>query len=160
MVKYHYIELFKNDPHNLLRAKALAERTYELSQFLVDILGIIPQRGLYQGKIAYHPSCHLLRGMRVDRQPKALLKAVGVEVIPLEEECCGFGGVFSVDQPQLSTEMLKRKLKAIENSGAPLVVAADVSCLMHIEGGLRHAGSSVRCAHLAQILSGNVTSLR
>ena len=160
MVKHRYLELFKDDPFNLQRAQALSERTYELSQFLVDVLGVMPQSGVYQGRVAYHPSCHLLRGMQVDQQPKTLLAATGAEVIALEAECCGFGGVFSVEQPDLSAEMLQRKMKAIEASGAALLVAADVSCLMHIEGGLRRASSRVRCAHLAQILAGREPVLR
>jgi L-lactate dehydrogenase complex protein LldE len=160
MVKHRYLELFRDDPVNLLRAQALAERTYEFSQFLVDVLDVMPQSAKFNGKVAYHPSCHLLRGMKVDRQPKTLLAAVGAEVIPLEAECCGFGGVFSIEQPELSAEMLKRKIQAAESSGVSLVVAADVSCLMHIEGGLRRAGSPIRCAHLAQILAGRTLALK
>lgn len=160
MVKHQYLELFKDDPENLIRVQKLAERTYELSQFLVDVLGITDFGIPYQGKLAYHPSCHLLRGMMVDTQPKTLLAATGAEVHLLEAECCGFGGVFAIDQPEISTEMLRRKMKTIASSGADTVVAGDVSCLMHIEGGLRHSGSQVRCAHLAQILAGRMSSLR
>lgn len=160
MVKYQYLELFRDDPVNLTRVKNLAERTFELSQFLVDVLGITDLENSYQGKLAYHPSCHLLRGMGIDVQPLTLLAATGVEVHPLEAECCGFGGVFAIDQPEISTEMLRRKMKAIADSGADIVVAGDVSCLMHIEGGLRHTGSQVRCAHLAQILAGKTPGLR
>ena len=160
MVKHQYLELFKDDPENLVRVQKLAERTYELSQFLVNVLGITDFGISYQGKLAYHPSCHLLRGMMVDAQPKTLLVATGADVHPLEAECCGFGGVFSIDQPEISTEMLQRKMKAIASSGADTVVAGDVSCLMHIEGGLRHDGSKVRCAHLAQVLAGKKLGLR
>ena len=160
MVKYQYLELFREDPKNLARVQKLAERTYEMSQFLVDVLGITDLGISYQGTLAYHPSCHLLRGMKVDAQPKALLAATGAEVHPLEAECCGFGGVFAIDQPEISIEMLQRKMKAIADSGADTVVAGDVSCLMHIEGGLRHNGSQVRCAHLAQVLAGKTLGLR
>jgi len=82
-----------------------------------------------------------------------------VDVYALQAECCGFGGVFSIDYADISAEMLKRKIKAIEESGAPIVVAGDVSCLMHIEGGLRKIGSLVRCAHVAQILTGKPIGL-
>jgi L-lactate dehydrogenase complex protein LldE len=84
----------------------------------------------------------------------------GAEVQPLAPDCCGFGGVFAVDHEPISSEMLSRRLTQIEVSGAETVVACDVSCLMHIEGGLRKAGSSVRCAHLAQILAGAEAGLR
>jgi len=160
MVKYQYLELFKDDPIYLPRAQQLSERTYEFSQFLVDVLGYVDFGTKYQGKLAYHPSCHLLRGMGVDIQPKALLAATGADVFPLEEECCGFGGVFAVDQAELSTELLRRKLKAVEESGSATVVAGDVSCLMHIEGGLRQKGSKIRCAHLAQIIAGKTPGLK
>lgn len=154
MVKHRYLELFRDDPPNLARARALSERTFELSQYLVDVLGITDWDALAPKTLAYHPSCHLLRGMGVDRQPKQLLRAAGAEVLELEPECCGFGGVFSIDYADISAEMLKNKIAAIQESGATVVVAGDVSCLMHIEGGLRRAGLATRCAHLAQVLAG------
>lgn len=160
MIKHRYPELLKDDASSLRRAQELAERTFELSQFLTDVLGITNVGSAVHKKVAYHPSCHSLRGLGIDRQPKALLKAAGLEVHPLEPECCGFGGVFAIDQPAISTEMLKRKIRAIEATGALTVVACDVSCLMHIEGGLRQAGSPVRCAHLAQVLAGKEGGLR
>lgn len=153
MIKNDYLLLFQEDAYNLERAKQISRRTYELSQYLVDILGFSPMEITWQGKVAYHPSCHLLRGIGVDTQPKKLLESAGAQVIPLEPECCGFGGVFSVDFPDLSEAMLDRKLQAIKATGADLVVGADVSCLMHIEGGLRREKSQVRCAHFAQLLT-------
>ncbi|RMF42200.1 MAG: (Fe-S)-binding protein, partial [Anaerolineae bacterium] len=104
--------------------------------------------------VAYHPSCHLLRGLGVDSQPKDLLRAAGVPFVSLEAECCGFGGLFAVEQPELSGALLERKLDAIETSGVQTVTGCDISCLLHIEGGLRKRGSSIRCAHLAEILAG------
>jgi L-lactate dehydrogenase complex protein LldE len=113
------------------------------------------------GRVAYHPSCHLLRGLGVDRQPLALLEQVrGLDVQPLAPECCGFGGVFSIDQAELSAEMLGRKLDAIEAAQVTSVTGCDVSCLMQIEGGLRKRGSRVRCLHLAQLLAGREPGLR
>jgi L-lactate dehydrogenase complex protein LldE len=161
MIRHGYAELFANDPIWMPRARALIARTYELSEFLVDKLGVIDMGAAFSGRLAYHPSCHTLRGLGVDKQPMALLQAVeGAEVERLSSECCGFGGVFSIDQPELSTEMLKRRIRQVEASGVEVVCACDVSCLMNIEGGLRHLGSTVRCAHLAQVLARREPGLR
>lgn len=161
MLRHGYLELFAHDPHWLARARALAGRTYEFSQFLVDVLAVTNLDSSHAARLAYHPSCHLLRDLGIDRQPLTLLEHVsGAEVQPLPPDCCGFGGVFAVDHEPISSEMLSRRLTQIEASRAETVVACDVSCLMHIEGGLRKAGSSVRCAHLAQILAGTEAGLR
>jgi L-lactate dehydrogenase complex protein LldE len=161
MVKHHYVDLFADEPEWQARAEALAERTYELSQFLVDELGMTQFGAAHAGKVAYHPSCHLLRDMDVEHQPLALLHDIdGLEVEALEAECCGFGGVFAVDHAEISAEMLDRKLANIERTAAETVVACDVSCLMHIEGGLRKQGSAARCVHLAQLLAGQEGGLR
>ena len=108
-------------------------------------------------KVAYHASCHLLRGLGVRQEPKQLLAEVqGLELIPLpgEETCCGFGGVFSVVYPEVSRAMMEAKVQAIEASGAAVVVACDAGCLMNIGGGLRKASSTVRAMHLIEVLSG------
>jgi L-lactate dehydrogenase complex protein LldE len=161
MIRHGYLELFRDSPEQLEKARALAERTYELSEYLIDVWGGPPSGVSVSGRMVYHPSCHLLRGLGVDRQPMALLRALqGVRIDRLSEDCCGFGGVFSVEQPELSIEMLARKIAEIEASGADTIVAGDVSCLMHIEGGLRRAGSSVRCLHMAQALTGKGAGLR
>ena len=161
MIRHGYLELFREDPTWLSRAQALAGRTHELSQFLVDVLSITDLGATYPARLAYHPSCHLLRGLGVDHQPLTLLESVSdADVDALPPDCCGFGGVFAVDHEPISSEMLARRLAQIEASGAETVVACDVSCLMHLEGGLRKAGSSVRCAHLAQILAGREAGLR
>ncbi len=161
MIREGYLELFSDDTEWLLRAIQLAERTYEFSEFLVDRLCVTDLGASYSGRLAYHPSCHLLRELGVDHQPLALLGAVvGAQIHPLEPVCCGFGGLFAVDQPDISTEILTRKLEQVAASGAEVVVGCDVSCLMHIEGGLRHNGSTVRCAHVAQILAGREAELR
>lgn len=160
MLKHGYPELFGDSPEHLAKARALANRTYELSEYLVDVRGFAPADRPVDERIVYHPSCHLFHGLGVDRQPMALLGAVGASFARLGDECCGFGGVFAVDQPELSEEMLNRKLADVASSGAEVVVAGDVSCLMHIEGGLRKVGSPVRCAHLAQVLAGKRSGLR
>jgi len=161
MIRHGYLELFRDSPEQLERAQALAERTFELSEYLIDVWGGYQPGVSAAGRMAYHPSCHLLRGLGVDCQPMALLRTLeGVQVDRLSEDCCGFGGVFSVEQPELSTEMLERKMAEIQASGAETIVAGDVSCLMHIEGGLRRAGSKVRCLHLAQVMTGKRGGLR
>jgi L-lactate dehydrogenase complex protein LldE len=161
MIRHGYLELFADDPAWLARARLLAEKTSELTEFLVDRLGRANLGAAASRRVAYHPSCHLLRGLGVDRQPQVLLEAVtGLEVHRLEAECCGFGGVFSIDEADLSAEMLKRKLAAIEAADVSAVVGCDVSCLMQIEGGLRKQGSAVRCMHLAQLLAEREPGLR
>ncbi len=161
MIREGYLELFSDDTEWLLRSIQLAERTYEFSEFLVDKLRITNLGAAYSGRLAYHPSCHLLRELGVDHQPLALLEEVaGAQIYPLEPVCCGFGGLFAVDRADISTEILTRKLKQVAASGAELVVGCDVACLLQIEGGLRHNGSAVRCAHIAQILAGREVALR
>ena len=131
-------------------------RTHELSSFLVARGALQRLRFASRGRVAYHPSCHLLRGLGVDEAPRQLLGAIdGVEIVPLAhaEECCGFGGTFAVDREPISVAMMNRKLDAIEASGAEIITACDASCLMHIEGGLRRRGSSVRVLHLAELLA-------
>ncbi len=161
MLRHGYREIFSGDPVWLQRAEALAERTFELSQFLVDVLERTDLEANYSGAIGYHASCHALRALGIDRQPASLLEACRDAVVErLSDECCGFGGIFAVELPEVSTEMLNKKLEEIENSQADVVVSCDVSCLMQIEGGLRRRGSSVRCSHLAQILAGQEPGLR
>ena len=155
MIRHGYPELFDGDPSWLPRARSLAERTFELSEFLVDRLGVTDLGARYPGKITYHSSCHLLRDLGVDRQPRALLSAVHeaeLVELPYTTECCGFGGVFSVEHPELSTAMLKRKIKNIEASGAPVVVACDAGCITNINGGLHRMGKPQRVKHIAEIL--------
>ena len=161
MIRKEFSELFREDPPWQRRAQELASRTYELSEFLVDELGHTEFQASFDGRIAYHPSCHLLRGFNVRSQPLDLLNQVeGADVISLPPDCCGFGGVFAIDHAEISSEMMNRRLDAIESSGADVVVSADVSCLMQIEGGLRRRGSPIRCAHIAQIIAMKEPGLR
>jgi L-lactate dehydrogenase complex protein LldE len=156
MVRESYLELFKDDPKWLPRARALAERTYEFSQYLVDVRGVTDLGARWPGKLAYHASCHLLRAMGVDRQPRLLLSHVReAEIVELLgfDECCGFGGVFSVEHPELSAEMLKRKVANLETTAAPTLVVGDAGCLMHIQGGLQRMGKAQRVVHLAEVLN-------
>ncbi len=156
MVRHGYLELFRDDPEWLPRAKALAERTYEFTEYLVDVRGVSDLGARWPGRLTYHPSCHLLRGLGVDRQPRALLamvKDAEIVELPEREDCCGFGGVFSAEHPELSAEFLKRKIANLEKAEAPTLVIADTGCLMHIQGGLKRQGKGQRVVHIAEVLA-------
>ena len=156
MIVNHYPELLAGDAAYGPKAKALAARTYEFSQFLVDVLGVTDVGASGRGTAAYHSSCHTQRGLGVRAQPLSLLAAVGgleCRRLPETEACCGFGGLFAVKMGDISGAVLGRKLADIEASGADIVVGSDVSCLMHIGGGLHRRGSRVRVLHLAEVLA-------
>jgi len=156
MLKHGYLELFKEDPRWLARARALSERVHEFSEYLVDVRGITDLGSRWPGKLTYHPSCHLLRMLEVDRQPRLLLSHVReAEIIelPEREDCCGFGGVFSLEHPELSAEFLQRKISNLESTGSPTLVLGDAGCLMHIQGGLRRKKKSQRVVHIAEVLN-------
>lgn len=155
MIRHGYLELFEGDEQWLPRAKALAERTYELSEYLVDRLKVTDLKASVPARITYHSSCHLLRELGVDHQPMELLANVrNAEFVELPgtQECCGFGGVFSVEHPEVSSAMLDRKIANIEKTGASLVVSCDAGCITNINGGLRRNGKSARAVHIAEIL--------
>lgn len=154
MVKLEYPELFHNDPTWHARAVDLANKTHELSGFLVNVLGLEDVGAHFDGRVTYHMACHL-RGLNTLTEPERLLRKVrGLELVPLErfDECCGFGGSFSVRFPNISGAMVCDKAAFIEKSGADAVVATDAGCLMNISGRLRRIGSRVRALHLAQVL--------
>lgn len=157
MVKHSYRELFSGDEAWFSRASGIAGRIYELSEFLVDYLGVTELEAYFPARVAYHPSCHLLRDLGVNSQPRALLEAVaGAELValPYANECCGFGGVFSAEHPEVSTAMLDRKIRNIEESEAEVVVTCDAGCMTHINGGLHRRGKGLRAVHIARILAG------
>jgi L-lactate dehydrogenase complex protein LldE len=156
MVRHGYLELFKDDLPWLARARELSGRVYEFTEYLVDVCGITDLSARWAGKLTYHPSCHLLRSLGVDRQPRALLAGVrDAEIIelPEREDCCGFGGVFSVEHPELSAEFLKRKIANLGKTGSPTLVVADTGCLMHIQGGLARQGKNQCVVHIAEVLN-------
>ena len=135
---------------------ALAARTWELCEFLTGRLGVEDVGAYYPHRVTYHPTCHSLRGLRVGDAPLRLLRSVrGLDLLelPEAEECCGFGGTFAVKNPDVSTAMLSDKLRAVGDTRAEVVTAADNSCLMHIGGGLRRGRAGTRTVHLAQILA-------
>jgi L-lactate dehydrogenase complex protein LldE len=154
MLVHQYPVLFEHDPEWLPIARAVAARVREFSQFLGEVApdGV---GGTLETRVAYHPSCHLLRGLGVSREPGAQLASVaGTESVPFkdQEECCGFGGLFSIKNAEISSRMLERKADAIEACGAERVVSCDLGCLMQIGGGLHRRGSRLRVQHLAQLL--------
>ena len=137
-------------------AEESAARTYELSELLVDVLGVTDVGAHYPHRVAYHPTCHSLRMLRVGDKPLQLLRAVrGLTLteLPDAEVCCGFGGTFAVKNAETSTAMLTDKMAAVLSTGAEICTAGDSSCLMHIGGGLSRLRSGVRTVHLAEILA-------
>jgi L-lactate dehydrogenase complex protein LldE len=153
MVKHEYPGLLQGEERRA--AERLAGRTHELSQFLVRVLGRRRFRSALPGRLTYHDSCHLLRGLREADSPRALLRELaGGELVELPgaDECCGFGGSFSVRLPEVSTAILDKKLASVEATGADCVVACDAGCLMQLKGGLSRRGSRVRAVHLAEVL--------
>jgi L-lactate dehydrogenase complex protein LldE len=158
MMKTEYPGLLRRDPALRAAAESLAARTWELSQFLVQVLGVSRVESDFRGRVTYHDSCHLLRGLGEARAPRTLLAGVGgVELVDLPgaDECCGFGGSFSVRLPEVSTAILDKKLDTVERTGADCLVACDGGCLMQMGGGLSRRHSRVRPLHLAQVLAGD-----
>jgi L-lactate dehydrogenase complex protein LldE len=138
------------------RAQDVARRTYELSELLVDVLGVEDVGAYYPHRVTYHPTCHSLRALRVGDKPLRLLRRVrGLHLVelPAAEQCCGFGGTFAVKNADTSAAMLADKMRHVISTGAQVCTAGDASCLLHIGGGLSRAGSRVRTVHLAEILA-------
>lgn len=156
MVRHHYAELFADDPAWRTRADAVARKTFELTEFLVDVLHVTDLGASYPGRVTYHDSCHLLRTLGVRAQPRQLLAGVrGLELVEMtdSDRCCGFGGTFSVKYPDISTAMVADKVTNILNTGADTVVGCDMACLMNIEGYLSRQNHPVKVRHIAQILA-------
>lgn len=156
MVRHGYLDLLADDPQALSLARRVAERTWEFSQFLVDGLGVTDVGARFQGKIAYHDSCHLARGLGITRPPRVLLSHVRdaqLVDLPGHDECCGFGGLFAIKMPEISSAMLARKLQNIARSEADIVITCDVSCMTQINGGLSRSRMPQRAYHLAQFLA-------
>jgi L-lactate dehydrogenase complex protein LldE len=156
MVKHHYPELFPAGTPEHAAAVEIASRTYEFTEYLVNVLNVTEVGAVYPHKVTYHASCHYLREMGLKTEAKALLGAVkGLEFVPLTEEetCCGFGGAFTVTYPEVSRAMMENKVKHIVASGAETVVMCEPGCLMNIAGGLHKAGSSIRAMHIIDLLS-------
>ncbi|MET7639967.1 (Fe-S)-binding protein [Streptomyces sp. NPDC005438] len=137
-------------------ARSLAPRTVELTEFLVDVLGVVDVGAYYPHTVTYHPSCHGLRTLGLGDRPLRLLRAVrGLELVELPgaEECCGFGGTFAVKNPEVSAAMGADKVDHALSTGARVLCGADNSCLAHLDGVLRRRGAPQRAVHLAEILA-------
>ncbi len=157
MIIHHNPELLQDDPKYLAKAERVAARTQELTQFLAAAAGAPATPASVGSTTTYHASCHALRWLGVLEEPKQLIDDAGVDRVDLagEDECCGFGGLFSIKAPEVSGAMMSTKIEQIEASGAEVVVGVDVSCLMHIAGGLQRRGSTIEVRHVAEILAGD-----
>jgi L-lactate dehydrogenase complex protein LldE len=155
MVIHQYLALFADDAEWSRRAKAIAERCVEFSVFVARYLDRLPPMELHD-RVTYHPSCHLMRGLGVISEPQRVIESIGgVECRNLAgaDDCCGFGGLFSVKHPDISARMLDRKLDCMVASGANRIVSCDIGCLLHIERGLQRRNADVRVQHLAELLA-------
>jgi L-lactate dehydrogenase complex protein LldE len=157
MVRRHYPELFAHQPIMRERALQVARKTFEFSEYLVNVLGVVDLGAAFSGIATYHDSCHLARTLGIREQPRQLLRHVrGLSLAEMDnsDTCCGFGGTFSVNYPDISVALADDKIDNILNSGATLVVGCDVSCLMNIRGRMSRRGVNLQVLHLAQVLAG------
>ena len=159
MVTVHYPELFAEDREWLGRANALAAKTHELVQFLADVCDA-PIDAEYDGAVMHHDSCSAMRELKIKKQPRTLLgrvqKLTRVETTD-DQSCCGFGGTFCVKYPDVSMDMVSRKVAAIDATAANLVVSSDMGCLLNIAGAIRRAGLQIEVRHIAEVLAGETT---
>ena len=156
-VKQHYPELLQDEPAWLTRAEKLAGRIYEMTQYLVDVLGVTDVGAAFDGKVTYHESCHILRGLGISEQPKKLIEKVkGCEYVPLNaaETCCGFGGEFSNNFPEISEAMVKDKVTNFINSQADVLLLCEPGCLLNINGYVHRHCPEKSVMHIASFLAG------
>lgn len=156
MIRHHFADLFHRDTGAQKAASELGTRVYEFTEFLTSVAQVDDVGARYEEIVTFHDSCHALRELGIKSAPRRLLKNVRrLELREMKrvEECCGFGGTFSVKLSELSSDMLDGKIQSIVATGASSVVGLDASCLMHIEGGLRRRGLPVRTLHLAEVLA-------
>lgn len=162
MVTHHYPELLSDEPSWRERALELSKRVFELSQFVVDVLGITDMGASFDGKVTYHESCHIFRALGVSEQPRKLIASVrGAELVELSNAtaCCGFGGEFSVGFPEISGAMVKDKATNFINTGADVLLLNEPGCLLNIGGYLHRNHPKKRAAHLATFLAENIKEI-
>jgi L-lactate dehydrogenase complex protein LldE len=155
MVAHYYAQLFEGMPDERAAAERAGHRVRELSDFLVNVLGVKDVGAALRARAVFHTGCHQRRELGILTEPRELLRHVeGLELLPYrdEEQCCGFGGAFSVKMPDVSTAMADEKIRALEESGADTLISGDPSCLLHLRGRLRRTGHDTRVLHLAQVL--------
>lgn len=155
MIHHYYPELFQDEPEQLKRVHRLIDKTYELSQFLVNVLGITDIEGAFPHRVTYHPSCHGSRLLGVKEEPLTLLKNIrDIELVPLPkaEDCCGFGGTFAVKMSEMSGAMVEEKANHVLETEASYLVGTDMGCLMNIAGHMKKRGDNVKAIHLVELL--------
>jgi L-lactate dehydrogenase complex protein LldE len=151
-----YPHIFKGDPVWESKARNLAEKTYELTQFIVDVLKVEDVGATFEGTVTYHTSCHMTRLLGVKEAPITLLKNVkGLRLteLPGKEQCCGFGGTFSVKMAKISEQMVDEKVHHIEETEADYLIGADAGCLMNIGGRIQRRGKPIKVLHIAEVLN-------
>lgn len=156
-IRCHYPEIFEHDPLWLPRAQAVAARTFEVMAYLDEVCGWKPEGVSLEASATYHDSCSGLRELGIKAQPRRLLKRIdGLRFAPLqgEETCCGFGGTFCVKYPAISNAIVGEKADAIDATGADLLLAGDLGCLMNMAGKLNRKGSKVRAFHAIELIAG------
>ncbi len=157
MIREHYPALFDDDQTIQARARALAERTYELVSFLVDVRGMKGVEARFDGTVTYHDSCSGLRELGVKQQPRRLLATVAglrLTELPGAEVCCGFGGTFCVKYPEISDKIVREKTADIAATGAGTLLAGDLGCLLNMAGKLKREERPVAVRHVAEVLAG------
>ncbi len=157
MIKTHYAEIFAGEPDWALRAERLATKTHELTSFLTDVLGVTPLPAAWQGSATYHDSCSGLRELGIKDQPRRLLgwvEGLDVKEMADPEACCGFGGTFCVKYDEISNAIVSRKTADIRATGADMLLAGDLGCLLNIAGKLKREGSPIEVRHVAEVLAG------
>jgi len=156
MISHHFADIFENDPQLLAEAQALEPRVFEFSRFLLEVAGVEDVGARFDGVVTYHDSCHALRELRIKAGPRKLLSKVrGLTLVEMTtaEECCGFGGTFSIKFPEVSGAMARTKIDSIQQTGASTIVSIDSSCLMQLQGVIDRAGLPIRTLHLAEVLA-------
>lgn len=157
MLKFHYAELFSEEPEWKRRAEAFGEKVHELVSFLHDVRGMRTVDAAFDGSVTYHDSCSGLRELGIRAQPRKLLKSVkGLKLVELKDSdvCCGFGGTFCVKYPDISNAIVEEKARNIAESGASTLLAGDLGCLMNMAGKLQREGRPVHTRHVAEVLAG------
>lgn len=156
MITHHYEEIFSKEPDRRKEAERMAPRVWEFSKFLLEVAQVDDVGARFEGVVTYHDSCHALREMGVKTGPRRLLSKVQgltFQEMDVAEECCGFGGTFSVKFPEVSGAMARTKIESIVRTKADAVVSIDSSCLMQLQGAISRAGLPIRTLHLAEVLA-------
>ncbi|HRN88027.1 (Fe-S)-binding protein [Hyphomicrobium sp.] len=159
MLRLHYPALFKGQSDAEFEAKAFAERVHELTDFLANVRGQTASDARFEGRVVHHDACAGLRELGIKSAPRRLLSSVaGVELVEAPETtaCCGFGGLFSVKYPEVSTAIADRRIADLTSTAPDLVTAGDLGCLMHLAGRLRRTGNPLPCRHIAEVLAGEL----